>query len=350
MQAAMPFQIETSTVKSYKTDKAVDLNNKSNKNFNKILDNEIENNSSNNENINDNLVEEVAEMVRQVLSHEELELMNDDELKSLLESLISENNIDPDSLEIESFLNDIKKIMNKESFIKTSESSNVININDLKEEVVQIDPEKVTKDIDSSKTLQNANFKMQLEGMAKLIIAPELMKSNANSEMNKIDSLFNKDNFNLLTNNSNEMSTDSIEKIEVLKVEKTDDILKLVDMINVAKSGKATKLTVQLTPAELGKVNIQLTEVSGKITAKFIVENDHTKSLLLQQADAIKNQLAEKGIVIDDMDFMFMGDFNSREQFSRQGDNSSNDNTDKESSGFIKSEQVEDDIDTGLYA
>jgi hypothetical protein len=62
-----------------------------------------------------------------------------------------------------------------------------------------------------------------------------------------------------------------------------------------------------------------LHEVHGKINAKIFVESDHTKSMLLQHSDAIKNQLSEKGIVIDNMDFEFMDSSSDKNAYSNGG-------------------------------
>jgi len=91
-----------------------------------------------------------------------------------------------------------------------------------------------------------------------------------------------------------------------LDVKSMADILKIVDVINSAKDSGIKKLTVQLNPEHLGKLEIQLTETAGKISAKIFTDNDNAKYMLLNSSDQIKSQLESKGIVIENMEFGFM--------------------------------------------
>ena len=43
----------------------------------------------------------------------------------------------------------------------------------------------------------------------------------------------------------------------------------------------------------------------GKITAKFLSDNEQSHKLIMAQSDMFKNQLSEKGIVVDNMEFAF---------------------------------------------
>ena len=83
------------------------------------------------------------------------------------------------------------------------------------------------------------------------------------------------------------------------------DIERLVRTMQSSVSKGQSKLTVVLTPENLGKLQIQLTETGGKITAKFLSDNEQTHKLIMAQSDMFKNQLSEKGIVVDNMEFAF---------------------------------------------
>ena len=131
------------------------------------------------------------------------------------------------------------------------------------------------------------------------------------------------------------------------EVNKTDSLEKLVKLIEFVKHGDSKTLTVKLEPDFLGKMNIHLTENAGKISAKIFVEHDNVKNFLLNNAESIRHQLADKGIHIDNMDFMFMGDHKEQDEYRQARSmfgTKSNLNIEKEI-GESKSS-----VDNGIYA
>jgi len=99
----------------------------------------------------------------------------------------------------------------------------------------------------------------------------------------------------------------------------------LIEIIEYIKNGESKKMTVKLEPDFLGKMNIHLTENAGKITAKIFVEQEVVKHFLVANMDSIKQQLNDKGIVIDNMNFMFMGDHQNQQEF-KEAKNQNNNN------------------------
>ena len=93
------------------------------------------------------------------------------------------------------------------------------------------------------------------------------------------------------------------------------DIERLVSSVSKGQS----KLTVVLTPENLGKLQIQLTETGGKITAKFLSDNEQSHKLIMAQSDMFKNQLSEKGIVVDNMEFAFNDTMSKGQNSDEQG-------------------------------
>jgi flagellar hook-length control protein FliK len=92
---------------------------------------------------------------------------------------------------------------------------------------------------------------------------------------------------------------------QVLKWESVKDAANLAKIVQQAGQNGATKLTVRLNPENLGRLEIQLTEVGGRIDAKIMASSTESKALLVSHGDAIRQQLVEKGIHIDNMDFSF---------------------------------------------
>lgn len=97
------------------------------------------------------------------------------------------------------------------------------------------------------------------------------------------------------------------------------DIERLVRTMHSSVSKGQSKLTVVLTPENLGKLQIQLSETGGKITAKFLSDNEQSHKLIMAQSDMLKNQLSEKGIVIDNMEFAFNDTMSKGQSGDEQG-------------------------------
>ncbi|MDE7314614.1 MAG: flagellar hook-length control protein FliK, partial [Mucispirillum sp.] len=97
------------------------------------------------------------------------------------------------------------------------------------------------------------------------------------------------------------------------------DIERLVRTMQSSVSKNQSKLTVILTPENLGKMQIQLSESGGKITAKFLLDNENSHKLIMAQSDLLKNQLAEKGIVVDNMEFAHNDAMSKQQHNDEQG-------------------------------
>lgn len=103
-----------------------------------------------------------------------------------------------------------------------------------------------------------------------------------------------------------------------INMNNSSKISDLIELIEFVKNGETKKISVKLEPDFLGKMNIHLTDNAGKLSAKIFVEQDSVKHFLISNLETIKQQLNEKGIFIDNMDFMFMGDYKNQEEFKGQ--------------------------------
>lgn len=168
-------------------------------------------------------------------------------------------------------------------------------------------------------------------------------------------------NFNYLLKQSNEvqlkesLNAQNKEVQQPYNLKDSRDIERLLRNIQSSVSKGESKLTVTLTPENLGRLQIQLTESGGKITAKFLSDNENSHKLIMAQSDMLKNQLSEKGIVVDDMQFSF-NDAMSKQQ--EQGSENSK-RAGKHAKGrFMKGNEEDAEVGTdianknvsGLYA
>ena len=120
------------------------------------------------------------------------------------------------------------------------------------------------------------------------------------------------------------------------------DIERLVRTMQSSVSKGESKLTVVLTPENLGKMEIQLSESGGKITAKFLSDNESSHKLIMAQSDLLNNQLSEKGIVVDNMEFAYNDAMNRQQNNDEQGRRTS-----KQAQKGKSFRSQEDDLEVG---
>jgi flagellar hook-length control protein FliK len=113
---------------------------------------------------------------------------------------------------------------------------------------------------------------------------------------------------------------------KTLEWQSPKDAVKFAKLVQQAGEGGASKLTVRLIPEHLGKIEIQLTEINGRLDAKILANSMESKNFLAANADAITKQLAEKGITIDNMDFAFHDSLakDAREKSGRERESRTN--------------------------
>ncbi len=146
-------------------------------------------------------------------------------------------------------------------------------------------------------------------------LSSEIASDNELILISKVENEGDTDTEQQFTNNNFDKQVEMVgkqsvntEKVDVKHIEIKDvkDIIKIVDTIEMAKSQGVKKLTVQLHPENLGKLEIQLVETGGKINAKIFTDNEQARFLLANNLEQMRNQLQSKGIHIDNMEFSFM--------------------------------------------
>lgn len=82
--------------------------------------------------------------------------------------------------------------------------------------------------------------------------------------------------------------------------ESTQDIMnQILDYMKLQLNGDSTSLEMQLHPASLGTLQIQLASKAGVVTANFIAQNEAVKAALETQMVQLKEQFAEQGIKVE---------------------------------------------------
>jgi len=190
---------------------------------------------------------------------------------------------------------------------------------------LQVDNMEKSNSSKNSLNQEEASNKLSAEKSNNSLLLTDVSKivsSQINNSITKLD---------ILSNSFNNQLTQISEKIvetpqpnsqqsriqQVYDLQNTKDISRLVKSLEQSALKGESKITVHLYPEHLGKLEIKLAEIAGKMTAKFTTESEASHRIMLSQADSLRNQLAERGITVDNMEFSF-NDPSSRQQTDQE--------------------------------
>lgn len=250
-------------------------------------------------------------------------------IKNILNKIENKNNVEvQNNPKISNMVND----QNKTDNITTPQSNMDVTI------------QKISDDVKTTTSLADKNpTESELETVSVEIPDIEDTIKTAVSEHSSSEDIVK----NVNMENTKYSIVENVETQSSWEVNTKDSVEKLIKLIEFVKQGDSKTLTVKLEPDFLGKMNIHLTDNAGKISAKIFVEHDSVKNFLLNNAESIRQQLADKGIHIDNMDFMFMGDHKDQDEY-RQARSMLN----IKSKGNIQPENIENKqfVNGGIYA
>ena len=97
---------------------------------------------------------------------------------------------------------------------------------------------------------------------------------------------------------------DAVSKIQDAKplsyVSESESIMEQVnEMLKVTMKDDMTEMEMQLHPASLGNVRVQVSSKDGMITASFVTQNETVKAALESQIVTLKDNLNEQGIKVE---------------------------------------------------
>lgn len=268
--------------------------------------------------------------------------------KSAINSVLNNSQNPPESVfppsveVVETIKNILNKIENKNN-VEAQNNPKISNIN-TPQSNIDVTMQKVIYDLKTTTSLADKNAtEYELETVSVEISDIEDKIKTAISEHSSSEDIVK----NVNMENTKYSIVENVETQSSWEVNTKDSVEKLIKLIDFVKQGDSKTLTVKLEPDFLGKMNIHLTDNAGKISAKIFVEHDGVKNFLLNNAESIRQQLADKGIHIDNMDFMFMGDHKDQDEY-RQARSMLN----VKSKGNIQPENIESKqfVNSGMYA
>lgn len=232
---------------------------------------------------------------------------------------------------VEENINDkLSKDTVKESIKDTAKQSDTVAVKDIQKEFKPANVE-VTESLRGESNAKaeikanTVNFSETGKNLQNNLNQKEMVMTQNNAEENFSASQNDKgNNFNYFLKSSAEAqakydTAQSKEAQAPYNMKEPRDIERLVRTMQSSVSKGQSKLTVVLTPENLGRMQIQLSESGGKITAKFLSDNENSHKLIMAQSDLLKNQLSEKGIVVDNMEFAYNDAMSKQQNNDEQG-------------------------------
>lgn len=103
-------------------------------------------------------------------------------------------------------------------------------------------------------------------------------------------------------------------------VDAQDIMNQIGEYIKLNLKADVQELELQLHPASLGSVNIQLTAKDGMITAQFTTQNEAVKAAIESQLVQLRTQFDEQGLKVDAVE-VAVADYRFNQNFSGNGEN-----------------------------
>ncbi|MDD3367755.1 MAG: flagellar hook-length control protein FliK [Lachnospiraceae bacterium] len=94
-----------------------------------------------------------------------------------------------------------------------------------------------------------------------------------------------------------EITTDSLQSMQDINAQ--DVIDQITEYMKVQLGRGESSVELQLHPASLGTLNVQVAAKDGSVTAQFTAQNEAVKNVIENQMVQLKNQLEEAGVKIE---------------------------------------------------
>ena len=161
--------------------------------------------------------------------------------------------------------------------------------------------------------VENTPLKQGTDGMARVNLAElpdeglsqneEQSTSNQNNTANQFLDQLTQSMWDALRTNSNQVN-ETFETVmprtEALNPRMVLD--QIVDKIKISTIENEAIMNIQLKPEHLGKLSMEVVSKQGIMTAQITVENEKTKAILEQNIQSLKENLEDKGLVIQELE------------------------------------------------
>lgn len=222
-----------------------------------------------------------------VSSDEDLESTVD---SKLLEEQVNKDNADNDEVKIKVVAEtvDTDKTKNKDSKTQVKGDTEITKeiLNELDATIVGLE-----KDLDSSS--ENDDFSSGQNALEQAVML-SIEGSSEASDSQDVSKLLNVDMLKQIDAKSN---VNLLNNVQNAKPATNIDILNQIsDKMAEMRNGTADKIEIALKPANLGKVNVEISSVKGVLTATLVAENEHVRGVLDKNIDSLRSTLASQGV------------------------------------------------------
>ena len=124
-------------------------------------------------------------------------------------------------------------------------------------------------------------------------------------------------------------------------VNATDIMNQLIDSIKVNVTADTSSMELQLTPENLGKINLTVIAKDGQITASIAAQNDIVKAVIESQLIQLKETLASQGLKVTEVEVTV-----ANQEFNRNFDDSNGKAKEEHSNAHKKFRGIEELDDT----
>lgn len=166
--------------------------------------------------------------------------------------------------------------------------------------------------------------------------------SNASGEQNNSSDMFAGSLLNNLTDSIQNSAGIQGDFSQIYNANATDIINQLIDSIKVNVTADTSSMELQLTPENLGKINLTVVAKDGQITASITAQNDLVKAVIESQLIQLKETLANQGLKVTDVEVTV-----ANQEFNRNFDDNNGNAKEQKSNAHKKFRGIDELSDAG---
>lgn len=194
-------------------------------------------------------------------------------------------------------------------------------------------------------TTETVNSMENVENQSQSMDKDNSADSNASSENNNSSDMFAGSLLNNLSDSIQNSAGIQSDFSQIYNANATDIINQLIDSIRVNVTADTSMMELQLTPENLGKINLTVVAKDGQITASITAQNDLVKAVIESQLVQLKEALASQGLKVTDVEVTV-----ANQGFNRSFDDNNGNAKEQKSNAHKKFRGIDElsDVDNGF--
>jgi flagellar hook-length control protein FliK len=237
-----------------------------------------------------------------------LELLTDENLYNNFNDVMAKLNevLDSDSKIAKMTVADLKDAFDAANAADTADTLKTVS-DDALPQAIALQTDRQQDDAVKDFEVDTDNVDADTTGSSVMIERSDRSKENSEEQAKNSDDKHSDDNGrftgsfvqNLQDNNATAVQGTEAENMSGSEVNTRDIMEQIMDYMKVQVKADTSNLEMQLHPASLGTLRIQLASNGGAVTANFITQNEAVKAALESQMVQLKESFAEQGIKVE---------------------------------------------------